>query len=186
MFYLHIIARNLPKWGRCSWSLSLSYIMSFRTVKVKQLLDNLRLSFLWDYEDITLFRVNQIIERLNGHFLQGWICDLNKMSKLSTYECFKSEFWFEHYLDCVTNEKHRIQLIRFRCSSQSLAIETSRYDLNHIDRADRICTFCNISMTKDEYHFLLICPVYSEIRRNHFPPYFCRWPTKQINYNTND
>ena len=65
--------------------------------------------------------------------------DLNNISKLSTYTCFKSHFCIERYFDCVANEKHRIQLTRFRCLSHSLEIETARYNRNHIDRADRIC-----------------------------------------------
>ena len=54
--------------------------MSFWTVKVKQLLDNLGFTFLWDCEDITLLQVNQIIEHLYDHFLQGWFGDLNNIS----------------------------------------------------------------------------------------------------------
>ena len=76
--------------------------MSFWTIKVKQLLDNLGFTFLWYCEDITLLQVNQIIERLYDHFLQGWFGDLNNISKLSTYKCFKSQF-IEHYFDCVAN-----------------------------------------------------------------------------------
>jgi len=29
---------------------------------------------------------------------------------------------------------------------------------------------------ENEYHFLLVCPIYIELRRNYFRP-FCRWPT---------
>ena len=58
--------------------------MSFWTIKVKQLLDNIGFIFLWDCEDITLLQVNQIIERLYDHFMQGWFGDLSNMSKLST------------------------------------------------------------------------------------------------------
>ena len=153
--------------------------MPFWTLKVKQLLYNLGFTFLWACEDKTLLQVNQIIERLYDHFLQGWFGDLNNISKLSTYKCFKSQFCIEHCFDCVANEKHRIQLTRCRCSSHSLGIETARYNRNHIDRANRICKWCNMNTIEDEYHFLLICPVFSELRRKHFTPYFCRWPTEQ-------
>ena len=54
--------------------------MSFWTIKVKQLLDYLGLTFLWDSDDITLLQVNQIMERLYDHFLQGWFGDLNNIS----------------------------------------------------------------------------------------------------------
>ena len=73
--------------------------MSFWTINVKQLLVNPELTFLRDCEDITLLQVNQIIERLNDHFLQGWFGDLNNISKLSTYKRFKSQFSIEHYFD---------------------------------------------------------------------------------------
>ena len=78
-----------------------------------------------------------------------------------SYKCFKSQFCIEHYFNCIAYEKHRIQLTRFRCSSHSLEIETARYNRNHIDRAERICKCCNMNMTEDEYHFLLICPLFS-------------------------
>ena len=114
-------------------------LMSFWTVKVKQLLDNIGFTVLWNCEDILLLQVNQIIECLYDHFLQGWFGDdLNNISKLLTYMCFKSQFCIELYFDCLANKKHRIQLTRFRCSSHSLDIETARYNRNHIDRANRI------------------------------------------------
>ena len=57
--------------------------MSFWTVKVKQLLDDLGFTFLWDCEDISLFQVNQTIDCLYDHFLQEWFGDdLNNISKL--------------------------------------------------------------------------------------------------------
>ena len=76
------------------------------------------------------------MERLYDHFFQGWFGDLNNISKLSTYKCFQSQFCIEHYFDFVANEKHRLQLTLFRCSSHSLETETAHYSRNHSDRAD--------------------------------------------------
>ena len=29
----------------------------------------------------------------------------------------------------------------------------------------------------NEYHFLLVCPLYRDLRIKYFKPYYCRWPT---------
>jgi hypothetical protein len=48
-------------------------------------------------------------------------------------------------------------LSRLRCSNHSLLIETGR--MNNIELPDRICPLCHCDI-EDEYHMLLICPLY--------------------------
>ena len=89
----------------------------------------------------------------------------------------KSQFYMDKYFECVTNESHRSELTRFRCSSHNLEIETGRY--NKIVRASRMCKYCNMNLVEDEFHFLLACPYYTDLRRKYFSAYFCRWPSKK-------
>ena len=91
------------------------------------------------------------------------------------YSLYKHEFDLENYLDCIENKKFRIALTKFRLSSQDLAVERGRYD--DTNRNDRICKFCNGSLIENEYHFLLVCPLYRELRQRYMKPYFCHWPT---------
>ena len=35
-----------------------------------------------------------------------------------------------------------------------------------LEKENRICKFCNLRMVEDEFHFLLKCPLYSDIRHN--------------------
>ena len=65
-------------------------------------------------------------------------------------------------------------MCKFRLSSHDLRVERGRYE--NIARAERICKFCNMSMTENEYHFLHVCPLYAELRRKFLKPYFCHWP----------
>ena len=53
-------------------------------------------------------------------------------------------------------------------------IRVSGYD---ISRKDRLCTCCNMHVVESEFHFLLVCPAYHDIRRKYLTSYFCRWPT---------
>ena len=54
-------------------------------------------------------------------------------------------------------------LAELKVCSHSLEIETGRY--HNIDRNDRKCKLCNQNTVESEYHFLLCCPAYLEIRR---------------------
>ena len=64
---------------------------------------------------------------------------------------------------------------RLRLSSHNLAIETGRY--TSIPRRERICTFCNTNVVENEFHFLLACPYYIDLRRKYLPAYYCSWPS---------
>lgn len=99
---------------------------------------------------------------------------LNTSPKLHSYCLFKEDTELEFYLDHVSPNKFKFALSRFRLSSHSLAIETGRYSAT--PREERLCTFCNMKSVENEYHFLLVCPHYSEIRRQYLPSYYCRWP----------
>jgi len=50
-------------------------------------------------------------------------------------------------------------------SSQSLSIGTGRY--NGITRNKRKCVVCTQNVCESEYHFLLCCPLYKELRNKY-------------------
>ena len=54
-------------------------------------------------------------------------------------------------------------------------VEEGRY--RGIERTMRKCSLCSMNVVEDEYHFLLICPAYTDLRKNCLPRYYCRWPT---------
>ena len=146
--------------------------------EVNKLLNDLGFNHLWNNDNVTLLQLNKVIERLKDQYLQYFYSELNKCSKLITYNKIKKEFTREKYLDCVTNDKHRLALSRFRCSAHKLAIEEGRY--RNIERNQRICTRCNINVIENEYHFLLVCPLYRDIRDHEIlPHYYCVWPSQQ-------
>jgi hypothetical protein len=143
--------------------------------KIKQQLNTLGLTYMWMQQNIYNVNLHIIKERILDMFKQSWYSDINNSSRLSTYSIYKHEFNLETYLKCIKNNKYRISLSKFRLSSHDLAIETGRYE--NKEREERICAHCRTQSIEDEYHFLLICPKYYELRRALLKPYFCRWPT---------
>ena len=43
----------------------------------------------------------------------------------------------------------------------------------------RLCQFCNMNMLEDEFHFVLVCPAFKDLRKDILPRYYCAWPTKK-------
>ena len=52
-------------------------------------------------------------------------------------------------------------------------IEQGRF--NNVERCNRICQFCNMNCIEDEYHFLLVCPVYRDLRQKYLKKYYYTW-----------
>ena len=66
--------------------------------------------------------------------------------------------------------KYRNALAKFRCSSHSLMVEKGRH--MNLDRPYRNCPLCvqrNAYVLEDEYHFLMVCPQYEDLRYKFFP-----------------
>lgn len=74
-------------------------------------------------------------------------------------------------------KKLRTAMSKLRLSSHKLHIETGRYGRNRVDRAQRRCNVCNSLDIEDEYHFILICPVYVQYRNEYIKPYYIRHPS---------
>jgi hypothetical protein len=69
--------------------------------------------------------------------------------------------------------KYRSALARLRCSAHRLNLEVSRYE--SILMENRICELCdrmNMCVIEDEYHFVLQCPSYVELRASYIDQYF--------------
>ena len=96
-------------------------------------------------------------------FQQTAISNIQNMSKLRTYVLIKQNATFEQYLVSVQNISDRIALTKFRLSNHRLMIEIGRHQ--GIKSPERVCPFCP-DKVEDEFHFLLKCPTYNNLRQN--------------------
>ena len=95
-----------------------------------------------------------------------WHQEVLNKPKLRTYVTFKSELHVEDYLYYVTNRRSRSLLGQFRMGILPLYVETGRFNNTPLER--RVCTCCSLNEIEDEYHFLMICPKYDNLRHNLF------------------
>ena len=148
---------------------NLSYNRLNWAFQIKDMLDQLVFTELWKHQDnILTIRLNTIKQRRLDHYYQSWYSNtcINNSRRPNTYFIFKHTFNLEPYLDNNTNKRFRITLSRFRLSSLKLEIERGRY--HNIDRENTICEICNLKAIANEYHFVLVCPLYIDIRKKVF------------------
>lgn len=143
--------------------------------QIKRMLGELGLSYIWLQQTEITIPVNLIHQRILDSYHQSWYASINNSNRLQMYSRYKHMFQFEKYLDFITEKKFKIALTKFRLSSHDLAIERGRYE--NISRNERICRNCHLNTVENEYHFLLVCPLYRDLRQKYFKNYYCHWPT---------
>ena len=88
--------------------------------------------------------------------------ELAQSNKLDTFKAVNKVFNFEKkYISCISIEKHRVALSRFRYSAHKMMIKEGRY--RNIERNNRLCQYCQMNVIEDEFHFLLVCPAYRHL-----------------------
>ena len=142
--------------GRSNWA-----------TDIKNMFYSLGYGYVWENQSVenpAIF-IREFRMRLLDCDLQKWSQDLSNMPKLRTYQLFKSILEPEPYLLLYIPRKIRSSLAKFRLSNHTLEIEVGRH--NNIPSDQRFCKLCvtlNQYIIEDEYHVLLSCPFYTELR----------------------
>eukprot|EP00732_Lithocolla_globosa_P001139 Lithocolla_globosa_v1_NODE_518_length_3838_cov_6.179752.p1 type:complete len:838 gc:universal NODE_518_length_3838_cov_6.179752:2520-7(-) len=90
----------------------------------------------------------------------------NDGNKLRTYRTFKRDLSKEPYLEIVGNRFHRAALARLRCGTHDLRIERGRYTNPKTPADQRFCECCTSGSVEDEFHFLMKCSLYADLRHS--------------------
>ena len=185
-YWLKIVNTDENKFIKCIYQAMLTDIdindrKTNWALLVNKLLSNLGFYEVWLQQnvgdvDIFLIRAKQ---RLKDNFVQKWNEELNQSSRAIFYRSI-ANFEFSAYLDIITFRKFRFALAKLRTSSHRLEVEMGRWARpERIAFENRKCKHCQI--LEDEFHFILECPLYSNIRTLYVKRYEgcpkCSWTT---------
>ena len=145
---------------------------------VKQLLNNYGFTYVWNNPtSVNVKSFHKIFrQRAVDVFIQSWNADISKSSSLLLYKIYKTVPEIETYLN-VLPKKLRIALSKLRLGSNNLNIVTGRYAQNRVDRHLRTCNVCNSRDIEDEFHFVLICPAYTDLRKRYINAFYYTRPS---------
>ena len=109
-------------------------------------------------------------QRLTDTFIQNWRSRLDEPTRVTFYKAF-AVFQLQPYLDMVNVNKFSNAFSRLRVSSHRLEVESGRWVKPvRIPFDERKCVNC--SVLEDEYHFILECPLYSDLRKKYISKYY--------------
>ena len=142
--------------------------------RVKYILDNSGLSYMWDNQQLLNSKQCKTIihKRMEDLALQKWFSDVSVSSLCITYRLFKKQLNFEEYL-LSPSFRNRLCLTKFRCGNSRIPVynQIYMYDTN-------LCTLCNINAIGDEFHYLFICSYFMHSRQLYLKPYFYNQPNQ--------
>ena len=165
-YWFRLLSKHHSAYSYCKYRMALSLFSNdlYKThwiCKVKRILDNCGLSYMWENlctldnstcKNIIFRRIDDIIA------MNRWYTDLSVSSLCTFYRQFKQKLCYKKYL-LMPNSRGRISLTKYRCTNSKLPI------YKHIYLYDSdICTLCNLNSKGDEYHYTLICPSFSKAR----------------------
>ena len=150
--------RRLDEVGRNTWA-----------TNVKNLLFSYGYGYVWMNEevgDINMF-IRAFKQRIVDCSKQDWHAKLLESDKARHYRFIMPTLQTANYLKFNLPIKYQIALSKLRCSVHKLKVETGRHD--DIAYENRLCTLCDYNQVEDEFHFVMICPVYENLRITYIP-----------------
>ncbi|MCG8046921.1 MAG: reverse transcriptase family protein [Candidatus Thiodiazotropha taylori] len=119
---------------------------------------------------LSLFKV-----RIKDIFMQEWHARIETSTRARFYSTFAS-FKYQNYLDILSLEKFRKSISKLRLSSHKLEVEVGRWAKPiRIPLENRKCKICG--SLEDEFHFVLECQLYTELRKQYIHKYYWKRPS---------
>ena len=109
-------------------------------------------------------------QKVKDIFIQEWHARLENSTRARFYINI-ADFKFQTYLDNLTIMKFQQNLTRLRVSSHRLEVACGRWarpERTPLD--DRKCKLCH--KLEDEYHFILECPLYTDLRKQFISKFY--------------
>ena len=96
---------------------------------------------------------------------------MEKSQKCFYYKHFHAKPMLQKYLTILPASAW-IPIIKFKTANHRLPIEIYSWQITYKDRNKRVCTMCNSGELGDEYHYLIVCPIFQEARVKFIAKYF--------------
>lgn len=141
---------------------------------VKKILNEIGFNAVWNKQTIDSLTLKVINQRIADLAKQDIFGKIEDSQKCHFYKYLVDGFYLQCYLRKSVPVKFQQCISKLRLSSHPLAIETGRY--NNTPRTQRNCFSCK-NYVEDEFHFILVCPVYIEYRKNYIKKYFYEKPS---------
>ena len=171
-YWLRLLTHNDDRLTKEAYYLQLRWVESdvkCWAYKVKELLLSYGFGEAWYNQGVGSINMFKLAFKTRCYdiAMQNWHREVQDMDRLKYYKMFKTVLSSEDYFEKIKREDLSAYS-NFRCNSLPLRALTGRLYEN-IEYSECKCLICNTDAIEDEYHFLMVCPVYNYIRRQYLP-----------------
>ena len=142
--------------------------------EIHKLLTELGFTEIWNKQYLDVSFIPLIKQRIFDQEKQIVLGKISDSSKCFLYRHLLYSYDMQLYLKKPIPKKLQNCISRFRLSSHSLSIETGRY--HNIVQTNRLCPICHTDI-EDEFHFILKCPMYNDLRKLYIKPFYYERPS---------
>ena len=121
---------------------------------------------------ISKTQIKDLIQnRLRDQFIQMWFAKIESMSSCCNYKLFKLSFGQSVFFRDLPVFSCRL-LCKFRTGNLNFPATRNLFNCEHQGH----CHLCNLNVSGDAYHYLLVCPAFFHVRRQYLKAYFVTFP----------
>lgn len=147
----YLMLFNLDQNGKHNWASN-----------IRNTLSSAGFYFVWLHQGVgntnTFLKI--LKSRLQDMFRQEWEATVRGKDRYSVFRSFKFDFKQEKYIVDIDVYCFRVALSQLRFGVLPINNNLHRYTENP---DSKLCVFCK-NCLEDEHHFLLVCPLYNDIR----------------------
>ena len=108
---------------------------------------------------------------LKYQILQNWHNEVTiESEKCFHYKNYGLEYKVKKYFE-ILQPNLWVPLCRFRTANHKLPVEIYSWTVLYKPRSERLCTICETRNIGDEYHYIMVCPIFRELRNEYLPNY---------------
>ena len=126
------------------------------------------------------FLQNQFLTNIKSSLKQQFIQKREKevadSSKCFYYRHFHLKPSLQNYLTKMPPNIW-IPLVKLRTANHKLPIEIYSWNILYREKSRRLCSICNLNEVGDEYHYIMICPIFKEAREEFLAKYYFKKPS---------
>ena len=187
-FWITLVTGKQDKISFLMYSMCLSLhnknLLEFKWLdKIKQILIESGLPYVFDQQfqlDKKFLKdgiLPQIKYNLKDQTIQKWYNEIALNSeKCFYYKNFGMEYQLKTYFSILPKDLW-IPLLKFRTRNFRLPIEFNSWTSFYKPVNERKCSICNQNDLGDEYHYIMKCPVFKEIREIYLKKYYIKRPS---------
>ena len=187
-FWISLLTGKHDKISCIMYSMCLSLhnknLLDFKWLeKIKQILIECGLPYVFDQQlmlDKKWLKTRllpQVKYYLKDQVVQKWQNEINFNSeKCFYYKNFEMEYQLKNYFNILPKALW-IPLVKFRTRNHKLPIEFNSWTNFYKPENERKCLICDLNDIGDEYHYVMICPVFKDIREIYLKKYYINRPS---------